>query len=102
MPEPLEPGDEQCVVHGDLAVKDEPVGVQLAKRGHEAWEPARVVEAVPAHKLLGPADLVGQHPPAVHLLFVDPALMMEGLGHQGRVHGRDGRGHQIQCNAAGS
>src|SRR5713226_8609858 len=47
------------------------------------------------------AVLVGQDAVAIDLFLVEP-VVMEGLLHFGRVHGGDGRGHQIQCSAAGN
>jgi hypothetical protein len=58
MPKPLEPGDELRVVHGHFAIKDEPVGVQLAKGRHKTREPTGVVPTIPAHQSDGPGDPV--------------------------------------------
>src|SRR5260370_2649195 len=74
MPEPLESGDELRVVHGDLTVKDEPRGVQLAERGHDAWEPAGAGPAVPAASHAGPRRLRSVGPPAPRLLLETPHL----------------------------
>ena len=92
MPEPLEAGDELGVIDGHLAVEDERIGIELTDSGHDAWEPTRVVEAVPAHQLDGPGDLVGEHPPAVYFLFIDPALPVEGPGDLGWANSTVGRG----------
>ena len=41
--------------------------------------------------------LVGDHPPAVYFLFIDPALVVERTGYQGRLHNLDG-GERLQLS----
>jgi hypothetical protein len=50
------------------------------------------VLGVPADKAHALAVLVGEHAVAVDLFLVDPAVVMEGLRHQGWVHGGDAGG----------
>jgi hypothetical protein len=47
-----------------------------------------MVNAVTALKPDAPAGLEGEHPPAVDLLLVDPAVTAEGFADQDREHGR--------------
>jgi hypothetical protein len=47
------------------------------------------------------AVLVSEYPVAVDLLLVNPAFVVEGLRHLGRVHRRDVGRHQIQCSGDG-
>ena len=98
MPEPLESGDELRVVHRHLAVEDKGA-IEGPERGHECGEASGMVETVSAHQLDGPGDLVGQHPPAVYVLFIDPVRMEDGARYERRLHeGDGGEGHNASLS----
>jgi hypothetical protein len=67
------------VVDRDLAVEHERAGRQLHDGGGQISEAPRVVAAVAADQADAVAVLVRQHPPAVDLLLVDPAVAVERL-----------------------
>jgi hypothetical protein len=93
VPEPFEPGDELRVVHRHLAVEDKGA-IERSERGHEFGKASGMVEAVSAYQPDGPGDLVGQYPPAVYLLLIDPALMVDRARYERRLHeGDNGEGH---------
>jgi hypothetical protein len=65
-------------------------------RRRDVAEAARVVAPVAADQADAVAALVRQHPPAVDLLLVDPAVAVEGLadergGPSGRTEGASDR-----------
>src|SRR6266403_186639 len=59
-------------------------------RGGDVGVPPRVVDAVAADEAHR-AAVLGDHPVPVHLLFVDPAVAVEGLAHERWVHCFDER-----------
>jgi len=75
------------VIDGYLAIDDERRGRQLHDHGDDLGKARGVVDAVAADQPDGASGLVGHHPPAIHLFFVDPAGPMERLGER-RRHGR--------------
>ena len=93
MPEPLEARDQRAVEHGDLAVEHQRGRAHGPYGGRDGREALSVVAPVAADELHCSAVLVGQHPPAVHLLFVDPALAVEREGDQRGLRDADGGYH---------
>src|SRR5262249_7027344 len=61
---------------------------QLRDRRCNVAKASRVVAAIAADQADAVAVLVGEHPPAINLLFIDPAVAMEGLAHLRRGHRR--------------
>jgi hypothetical protein len=66
-------------------------GRQRRDRRDEVRETPRVVPAGAADEPDLILDLVGDHPPAAVLLLEDPALPVEGLGDERRLHQGDPR-----------
>src|ERR1700737_814990 len=97
MPEPLERGAKLRVVHRQLPVGDKGA-LERSERGREFGEASGMVEAVSAYQPDGPGDFVRQHPPAVHLLLVDPLGAMERARDERGVldAGQPRRGHRVQ------
>jgi hypothetical protein len=55
-----------------------------------------VILALPTDDAYCALVLVGDDPVAVHLLLVNPALVVEGLSEKGRLHERNGtEGHNF-------
>lgn len=90
--EQMEPAHELLVVHRHLAVQGNDVGLELRDGGSELAEAARVVHRVSADQADVRAVLVGEDPPTVDFLLVDPAVTGKG-GRTGAVAiGTDGTG----------
>ena len=73
-----------------FAVKDECLGPEVRDSLgflREAGGQVLGVLGVPTDRADLPAVFVGQDSPTVNLLFVDPALAVEGLGCLSRLHG---------------
>src|SRR5215472_2657176 len=76
--QPLEPRDELLVEDANFTIELKRVRCQGSSRRHEPWESPAVITPGSAHELHTRPALVGEHPPAVVLLFVDPAVAVEG------------------------
>jgi len=85
-PEPLEAADELPVKHGQLAIKNDGFSAQPRDGLRQFREALGELLTLAADELGRPALLVGHHPVAVHLLFVDPAGPVERCGDLSSVH----------------
>jgi hypothetical protein len=83
------------VASRNLAVKHQGPRRQLGDRRRDAGEASRVIVAIAADEAHAPAVFVREHPPAVALLLVDPAVAVERLANLGRRHGRVVRQHGV-------
>lgn len=95
--QPFEAGDELAVEDGDLPVQHERWELEVGHRGGQIREPAGQIAPVRADEPHAGGVLVRQHPPAVDLLLVDSAGVVEGALYFGRGHRRlddqQGSGH---------
>ena len=91
----------QSITRGDLLVEARNLAVQYQRRRRQLANGVRdireavsVVASGAAHQPDARAVLVGNDPPAVDLLLVDPAVAVERLSHQRGEHRRDRRDHR--------
>jgi hypothetical protein len=90
VPEPFEPAHELLVEDGHLPVERETLGLELGERGNDLPEAFGVVSARAADEPHAASVLERQHPPAVHLLLVNPTLVVDRTGDQGGMHQQSG------------
>src|SRR4029450_8611125 len=95
--EPLKPRHELVIEDGHLTIQDQGHGRQGSDRSYQVREAPAVVFPCSADEADSSAILVGDHPPAVVLLFVDPALAVERPGDFIRLHGGDMREAHPPC-----
>ena len=71
---------ERLVEGADLAVEDQRPSWETRDGGGDVGEAPSVIDPAPAHESHAAAVLAREYPLAVDLLFVDPAVAVEGFG----------------------